>query len=89
MYTYTRSQALVLLRASMLEAISDPPSSLYPLGPFLFTLLPSPSTPEPLPPMSILSPRPKPLNASAGAHVHPNRLYLHLIASSKVLLSRV
>lgn len=50
--------------------------------------LPS-STPEPLPPMSILSPRPKPLNASAGAHVHPNRLYLHLIASSKVLLPHV
>lgn len=43
---YTRSQALVLLRASMLEAISDPPSSLYPLGPFLFTLLPTLSLPR-------------------------------------------
>lgn len=39
--------------------------------------------------VSILSPRPNPLNASAGAHVHPNRLYLHLIASSKVLLRHV
>lgn len=39
--------------------------------------------------VSILSPRPNPLNASAGVHVHPNRLYLHLIASSKVLLRHV
>lgn len=62
------------------RSIHSVPSSLH---------SPLPSTPEPLPPMSILSPRSKPLNASAGVHVHPNRLYLHLIASSKVLLPHV
>lgn len=50
---------------------------------------PSTSIPWATSSVSILYQRPNPLNASASVHVHPNRLYLHLIASSKVLLRHV